>query len=123
MIRKLSDMETEVREHMRGGEGSVAIRHVFKEDAFTAPVRLCAMISIPPGAGIGSHQHLTEDEVYIITRGTGILDDGATQTRVAAGDAVLTGNGESHAIHNDGKEPLEMTAVIVCYPEQGTSCA
>ena len=34
--------------------------------------------------------------------------------RVAVGDAVLTGNGESHAILNDGEEPLELMAFIAC---------
>ena len=120
MIRKLSDMETEVREHMRGGEGSVTFRHILKKDDFTAPVRLCSVLTIPPGAGIGSHQHLAEDEIYIVAHGSGILDDGKTKTRVASGDAVLTGNGEAHAIQNDGDKPLELIAVIVCYPEQKT---
>ncbi|HDP35919.1 MAG TPA: cupin domain-containing protein [Candidatus Hydrogenedentes bacterium] len=115
MIRSHSEMEVEVRENMRGGEGSVTFRHMFREADFTAPVRLCARLTIPPGAGIGSHQHLAEDEIYIILRGSGILDDGATQTRVTAGDAVLTGNGESHAIRNDGDEPLELAAVITRY--------
>ncbi len=81
----------------------------------TANARLCARLVIPPGAGIGSHPHEKEDEVYIITRGTGILDDGSTETRVDAGDAVLTGKGESHAIRNDGSEDLEFIAVIMCY--------
>lgn len=117
MIRKLLEMETEVRERMRGGEGSVTFRHMFKKDDFTAPVRLCAALIIPPASGIGSHQHLTEDEIYIVTRGSGILDDGETKTRVTVGDAVLTGKGESHAVHNDGDEPLEIMAIIVCYPE------
>lgn len=117
MIRKMAEMETEVRENMRGGAGSVTFRHLFKKDEFTASVRLCAALTIPPGAGIGSHEHLTEDEIYIVTRGAGMLDDGKTKTRVSVGDAVLTGNGESHAIHNDGEEPLELMAIIACYPE------
>ncbi|HQN01917.1 MAG TPA: cupin domain-containing protein [Candidatus Hydrogenedentes bacterium] len=117
MIRKLADMETEVRENMRGGAGSVTFRHLFKKGDFIAPVRLCAALTLPPGSGIGSHEHLREDEIYIVTRGAGMLDDGKTKTRVSAGDAVLTGNGESHAIHNDGEEPLELMAIIVCYPE------
>ena len=87
MIRKVSDMETEVRENMRGGAGSVTFRHMFKKDEFTAPARLCAALTIPPGAGIGAHEHLTEDEIYIVTRGAGMLDDGTTKTRVSAGDA------------------------------------
>ena len=116
MIRKADKMQEEVRENMRGGDGAVTIRHVFDKHAFTANVRLCARLTIPPGAGIGSHEHATEDEVYIVTRGSGILDDGISQTRIAAGDAVLTGNGESHAVRNDGDEDLELIAIIMCYP-------
>lgn len=118
MIRNFADMECETREHMRGGPGTVTIRHLFTVEEFTAPVRLCATCIIPPGAGIGPHTHETEDEVYIVTRGSGILDDGETKTRVTIGDAILTGNGASHAISNDGDEPLELTAFIACYPKQ-----
>lgn len=117
MIRKVSDMQTEIRDQMRGGKGTVSIAHYFKKDEFTANARLCARLTLPPGAGIGPHEHATEDEVYIVLRGSGILDDGQEQTRVKAGDAVLTGNGESHAIHNDGDEPLELVAMIMCYGE------
>jgi mannose-6-phosphate isomerase-like protein (cupin superfamily) len=117
MIRNAGDMACEVREHMRGGAGSVTVRHIFKPEEFTAKVRLCATCTIPPGAGIGSHEHLGEDEVYYVLCGSGILDDGKTQTRVSTGDAVLTGNGESHAIFNDGSEPLELMAYITCYPQ------
>ena len=117
MIRKPADMKEETRENMRGGDGSVTIRHYFTKDEFTANARLCAKLIIPPGAGIGSHQHDAEDEVYIVTQGSGLLDDGTEETRVSAGDAILTGNGGSHAIRNDGAEPLEMIAVIACYPK------
>lgn len=123
MIRKQSEMKTEVREKMRGGEGAVTIRHYFEKGEFTANARLCAKLILPPGAGIGSHQHEGEDEVYIITRGSGLLsigscgDDGKIQTRVSEGDAVLTGKGESHAIRNDGTEDLELIALIMCYCE------
>ena len=115
MIRKPSEMRTEVRENMRGAPGSVTIRHYFEKDEFGAKVRLCSHLVVPPGAGIGAHSHETEDEIFIIQKGTGILDDGETQTRVSPGDAVLTGNGGSHAIHNDGDVDLEITAMIMCY--------
>ncbi|MFZ4394129.1 MAG: hypothetical protein ACOYOU_00725 [Kiritimatiellia bacterium] len=35
--------------------------------------------------------------------------------RVSAGEAILTGKGASHAIRNDGAEPLELMAWIVKY--------
>ena len=115
MIRKAAEMKTEVREKMRGGEGAVTLVHYFEKEEFGAKARLCAKLIIPPGAGIGPHPHEGEDEIYIVTCGTGLLDDGQSQNRVSAGDAVLTGKGESHSIRNDGAEPLEITAVIMCY--------
>lgn len=117
MIRCSDDVKVEVRENMRGGGGKVTIGHFFGRDEFTANTRLCAKLTLPPGAGIGPHIHETEDEVYIITRGAGVLDDGSMEQRVNVGDAVLTGNGDSHAIRNDGEEDLEIIAVIMCYPE------
>jgi len=115
MTRKPAEMKSEVREKMRGGDGAVTIRHYFAKEEFGANVRLCARLTLPPGAGIGPHPHEGEDEIYIVTRGTGILDDGATRTRIAAGDSILTGKGASHAVKNDGKEDLEIIAVIMCY--------
>ena len=115
MIRKPSEMKEEVREKMRGGDGAVTIRHYFAKDEFGADVRLCAKLTIPPGAGIGMHQHEGEDEVYIVTRGSGLLDDGVAKTKIAAGESILTGKGASHAVKNDGKEDLEMIAIIMCY--------
>lgn len=118
MIRKPSEMKTETREQMRAGKGKVAIQHLLNKDDFTASVRLCAKLTLHPGASIGPHKHDQEDEVYIIIKGRGILDDGQTRTNVTEGDAVLTGNGQSHSIENDGKEDLEIVAVIVLYGDQ-----
>lgn len=116
MIRKAADMKVEVRDKMRGGPGSVTVNNCFDKTEFTANVRLCARLVLPPGAGIGQHRHEGEDEVYIVTRGSGMLDDGNSKRRISAGDAVLTGNGDSHAVTNDGAEEMEMIAVIMCYP-------
>lgn len=115
MIRRSGDMKGEVREKMRGGAGSVTVRHYFSKDEFRSKTRLCAKLILPPGCGIGLHQHDAEDEVYIVLAGSGVLNDGISQSRISSGDAVLTGNGESHSILNDGGKPLEMVAVINCY--------
>jgi len=115
MIRKSADMKEEVRENMRGGAGAVTIRHYFDKSEITAKTRLCSKLILPPGAGIGTHTHEGEDEIYLIVRGRGLLDDGKTKTQVSVGDAVLTGKGESHAISNNGDEDLEIIAIIMCY--------
>lgn len=118
MIRKAADVRVEVRDKMRGGAGSVTVHNFLEKDDFTAPVRLCSKLVLPPGAGIGAHTHIGEDEVYLVLSGSGLLDDGQHRIRVSTGDSVLTGNGETHAIHNDGVVPLEIIAMIMCYPQK-----
>jgi mannose-6-phosphate isomerase-like protein (cupin superfamily) len=117
MIRKAADMQKEVREKMRGGPGAVTVTHCFKPAEFGASLRLCARLTLPPGAGIGLHEHAGEDEVYYIIKGSGAVDEGSGKVAVAAGDAILTGKGASHSIENTGKEALEMLAVIATYPK------
>lgn len=114
MIRRPAEMRTELREKMRGGEGTVSIRHAFAREEFSTPCRLCATLTIPPHGSIGRHEHQGEDEVYVVLRGSGLLDDGTTKSRISAGDAVLTGRGGSHAVINDTDEVLEILAVIIC---------
>lgn len=117
MIRKASEMETEVRHEMRGGKGDVKFFHAFKGNEITAPCRVCATLVLEPGCSIGEHAHNGEDEVYYIISGTGRLWDGTQETVVTAGDAVLTGNGESHSIENIGSDTLKIFAVVATYAE------
>ena len=115
MIKRKSEQETEVRKNMRGGGGEVTIRHYFKKDEINAASRLCAELRIPPGAGIGEHEHVQEDEVFIIQQGRGIVTDAGEEVEVSAGDAILTGKGASHAIRNSGDTELIVTAIIMQY--------
>ncbi len=108
-------MNVEIRHEMRGGKGDVTLRHLFGKQEFTAGVRLCARLTLPPGAGIGMHRHDNEDELFVFVKGSGLLDDGRTVSRVQAGDASLTVNGESHSLSNDGPEDLEAIAVIITH--------
>ena len=115
MIRKPSEMSIEIREQMRGGKGKVTFQHLFKKEEIKAKTRLCARLILPPGASIGTHRHDGEDELFVILKGSGILEDGQSRTPVAAGDAILTGSGESHSIENAGTDNLEFLAMIMLH--------
>ncbi len=115
MIRKACEMETEIKEQMRGGKGSIEITHMFKKDELTGKARLVAKITIKPGFSIGLHEHVNEEEIYYIIKGKGLVDDNGEKREVNPGDAVLTGGGAVHSIENIGSEVLEMVAVILLY--------
>ena len=115
MIKKNSERETEVRKNMRGGPGEVTIRHYFKKDEINARCRLCARLSLLPGAGIGLHEHANEDEIFIIEQGKAVITEQGKEIEVEAGDSILTGKGASHAIRNSSETPLLITAIIMEY--------
>jgi mannose-6-phosphate isomerase-like protein (cupin superfamily) len=115
MIKKKNDQEIEERENMRGGVGKITIRHYLKPEEIKARTRLCAELVLPRGASIGVHDHMNEDEIYIIQKGQGLMTDGGKEFPVAAGDAILTGQGASHSIKNTGADDLIITAVIIKY--------
>ena len=115
MIKKKNVQEIEKREAMRGGTGRVTVRHYLKPEEIKARTRLCAELILPPGASIGPHDHTDEDEIYLIQKGQGLMTEGGKEFSVAAGDAILTGQGASHSIRNTGAEDLVATAVIIKY--------
>ena len=115
MIKRASDMKSEIREQMRGGEGTIGITHVFSADELRGKCRLCAHITVSPGSSIGLHEHVDEEEIFYVLKGKGVVRDGGSEVSVSAGDAILTGGGESHSVQNTGEEPLEMVAVILLY--------
>lgn len=115
MIKHQSDKKSEQRPAMHGGAGIVTLVFQVNREEVTQKCRLCADLIIPPGAGIGEHEHLKEDEIYIVRQGSGLLNDNGSEKKVTAGDVIVTGNGAKHAIHNNGTTDLIITAVIVQY--------
>jgi len=115
MIKRASEMVTELKHQMRGGNGTVEITHIFKQDELRGKARLFARITLNKGCSIGLHEHNGEEEIFYILSGKGIVNDNGSIKEVSAGDAVLTGNGASHSIENRSEEPLVMAAVILLY--------
>ncbi|WP_421838020.1 cupin domain-containing protein [Novosphingobium sp.] len=88
-----SDREArETLEHMRGGPGSVLVRH-FRFEGKGAPTRFL-ILEIPPGAAEGNHVHYADDrngtgayeEFYYVISGRGLATLGVETYPVAAGD-------------------------------------
>jgi len=61
--------------------------------------------SLHPGATIGDHVN-DKDEIYYVLSGRGELTLGDAVREVAAGDAILTRDGDRHALRQLGAEDL-----------------
>lgn len=115
MIRCAGTYEVCTREDMRGGKGTVRIEHYWQGEELKGKTRLCAKLTLGPGTSIGFHEHVDEEEIFIVLRGQGRVQDGDQHSIVNAGDTILTGDGAGHAVESLGPEPLEMVALIVQY--------
>jgi mannose-6-phosphate isomerase-like protein (cupin superfamily) len=112
MIKKKEEMETKTNVHMRDGSGSV-LATALMDSGTVAHCRLFSEMRLEKGCSIGTHEHVAETEYYWITGGQGIVTEADGEKTVSAGDLVITGNGESHAIRNDGDAPLTFLALII----------
>lgn len=115
MIQRANQMEVEIREKMKGGTGKVSVTHLLRPIQMKGHSRFFGKMSIEPGSSIGLHQHLDEEEIYYICKGTGICEDNGIRQTVKEGDIILTGNGASHSIENNSSETLEVLGVILLY--------
>ena len=112
LIREEQAMFQETRESMRGGNGVVQLQHLFSSDELGPHARMCARVTLPPGASIGTHDHRGEREIYYILQGKARFEEDGKSQVLHAGDATITGGG-THSIANAGNEPMEFMAVII----------
>ena len=113
MIRKSNDFTSEIRKNMRDGNGEIIISHILNPaDDLKAPARLFAKLTIEKGCSIGYHDHIGEEEIFYILKGTAELDDNGTKKILNAGDVAVTSDA-GHSIANIGEETLEVLAVIL----------
>jgi len=114
MLIKRDEMKTEVKEKMRGGEGKADLVHLV-DCKNQKNIRLLAETTLMPGCSIGSHSHEAETEYFVILSGNGMVDDNGVEKPINTGDVLVTGNGASHSIRNNGAVPLVFHAIIVTY--------
>ena len=59
-----------------------------------------------PGSEQPVHEHPSQEQVYVIVRGRGVMRVGDEEREVEAGTLVLVPPRTGHSIRNTGEEPL-----------------
>lgn len=105
---------------MRGGPGSVTVRH-FRFDGQAAPARFL-ILEIPPGAAEGAHTHHADDhngigaydEFYYVISGQGMATLGESSIPVSTGDYWHAPLGMARGLANtDPVAPLKVHLTVV----------
>ncbi|MEG0379927.1 MAG: cupin domain-containing protein [Eubacterium sp.] len=119
MLIKNKEHQIDEKFEMRGGSGTIHIKHVADENILCDKGRLYAQITVEPGCSIGIHEHINEKEIFYVLKGQAEAEDNGKTVILEPGDVLVTGNGSTHAVKNRGSENLEMMALILygdeCY--------
>jgi quercetin dioxygenase-like cupin family protein len=113
MLIRNQQRPVEIRENMRGGEGSVHFRHLCEGQDLPPHCRVASQVTLEKGASIGTHPHIDEAEFYFILSGEGVVLEDGQRVLVYPGDVTLTGSGGAHSIANEKDEPLVLVAFVV----------
>jgi mannose-6-phosphate isomerase-like protein (cupin superfamily) len=73
-----------------------------------------AEATVPAGGKTFLHMHGTSEEIYYITKGSGIITLGSEEFEVGKGDTICIAPGTPHRIQNAGREPLKI--LCCCAP-------
>ncbi len=112
MIFTENDFLNEVRENMRGGEGSAHLTFLLPGKDVTN-LRLFSLITLDKGCSIGEHVHEGEAEVFYALCGSGTVVDDGTPRLLNQGDCHLCESGHTHALKNENDEPFVVLAAII----------
>ncbi len=92
-----------------GGKGTLYGKFSFRREQATddQAIKEIGWMTLKKGDSIGLHQHVDNDDAYIIVSGTGVFTDGnGKETVVGPRSVTIAGPGESHALRNDSDEDL-----------------
>lgn len=98
-----------------GGQGTLSGEYAFTRDkaAKDQAIKEVSRLTLLPGASIGYHKHVLNEDTYVIVSGAGIFKDkDGKDYPVKAGDVTIVRKGESHGLANTGQVPLVFIDVI-----------
>jgi mannose-6-phosphate isomerase-like protein (cupin superfamily) len=100
------------------GGASVPFSRIFGETDFDSHFRWLDLCIVKPGAEIGVHSHLIDDEIYIILKGNATKIVNGMEARVGPGDAVLLRCGGSHGLRNESEEEVHVLVIDLLAPPE-----
>ena len=106
-------MINRVSEASGNGNGYFHLERILTDDQLGGKCGLYARVTVPPGASVGYHRHVADNESYFFVSGEGVYDDNGVKRVVKAGDATWTPSGASHGVENTGAEDLVFMALII----------
>ena len=114
MLKNKKYIKPIVIDKMKGGKKYVQKFSSIGENDFTQNADVVSRLVLIPGASIGYHEHVGNEEVITVLSGHGKLIDDGKEFDISAGDATICREHHHHGIENISKtENLVLMAVVI----------
>lgn len=113
MFRKKEDMRLQERPNICGGDGVINAYHIIEGSESYGHFRLCCTMVVEPGCSIGDHPHGPDGELYYVLEGEFDAVDNGVPVHMRKGDAMFTGNGETHSLRNNSDKTAVLLAIVM----------
>lgn len=114
MLKKKDTIKPTIIENMKGGKKYVQKYSSIGEDDFTGNADVVSRLVLIPGASIGYHEHVGNEEVITVLSGVGRLTDDGEEFDLQAGDVTICREHHHHGIENTSEsEELVLMAVVI----------
>jgi mannose-6-phosphate isomerase-like protein (cupin superfamily) len=89
--------------HERGGQSSYLL---LAAGQFSSQNLAITWVDCPPGSSQPRHQHDTQEQIYVIVRGRGVMTVGDEERELIEGTLVFVPPATAHTIRNESGEPM-----------------
>ena len=113
MIRRGNECNSEIRVHMRDGDGQVVVTDLFEKSELLGKSRMFGTLRLEPGCSIGKHQHSDEQEYFYIIKGDPVYYDDDEVIQLHEGDVAVCEDGHYHSIVNHTDSTVLVLANII----------
>ncbi|MGI5931978.1 MAG: cupin domain-containing protein [Eubacterium sp.] len=114
MYKKCEEIKPVILEHMKGGKKYVQKFSSIGTDDFTENADVVARLVLIPGASIGYHEHVGNEEVITVLSGSGRCTDDGEVYSLHPGDVTICREHHQHGIENFSEtEDLVLMAVVI----------
>lgn len=118
MVIRLKDNKPVIIEHMKGGEKYVQKYASATKDNFTTEADNIARLVLIPGASLGYHEHVGNEETITILSGKAKVNDDGQEYILGPGDVTICREHHSHSIANASEtEDLQIMIAVIKTPQ------
>ena len=117
MIKNYLTAKQQLQEKSHDGTGVVALYEIWEKADFQSNIDFCDRVVVLPESTIGYHQHGSNEEMYIVLEGEGLMTIEGKNVIVKKGDMILNPARGKHGLVNNSKKNIDLLVIQIAINE------